>query len=131
MNLMRRICNMGVASIDNATPEEWDKAAKTSYKTSYGYDRGYTNGGLYYDGGLAEDNVNKPPHYNKGGVECIDAIEAMLTPEEFIGYLRGNTLKYRWRMRYKGKAIEDLDKAKWYDDKLSKYLKDNPDALGS
>ena len=128
---MRRICNMGVASIDNATPEEWDKAAKTSYKTSYGYDRGYTNGGLYYDGGLAEDNVNKPPHYNKGGVECIDAIEAMLTPEEFIGYLRGNTLKYRWRMRYKGKAIEDLDKAKWYDDKLSKYLKDNPDALGS
>ena len=35
---MRRICNMGVASIDNATPEEWDKAAKTSYKTSCGYD---------------------------------------------------------------------------------------------
>ena len=55
----------------------------------------------------------------------------MLTPEEFIGYLRGNTLKYRWRMRYKGKAIEDLDKAKWYDNKLSKYLRDNPDALGS
>lgn len=118
---------MGVASIDNASPEEWDKAAKKLY----GYDRGYTNGGLYYDGALAEDNVNKPPHYNKGDIECIDAIEAMLTPEEFIGYLRGNTLKYRWRMRYKGKAIEDLDKATWYDNKLSKYLRDNPDALGS
>ena len=77
------------------------------------------------------DYVNNPPHYNNGNIECIDAIEAMLTPEEFIGYLRGNTLKYRWRMRYKGKAIEDLDKAKWYDDKLSKYLKDNPNALGS
>jgi len=29
------------------------------------------------------DNVNHPPHYKKGSIECIDIIEAMLTPEEF------------------------------------------------
>ena len=28
---------------------------------------------------MAGDLVNHPPHYNKGDIECIDAIEAMLT----------------------------------------------------
>ena len=59
------------------------------------------------------DMVNSPPHYNQGGIECIDAIEAALTPEEFRGYLKGNALKYIWRERHKGGA-EDLDKAGWY-----------------
>ena len=47
------------------------------------------------------DLINNPEHYNQGGIECIDAIEAMLSEEEFIGYLRGNSQKYRWRFRYK------------------------------
>jgi hypothetical protein len=67
------------------------------------------------------DNVNNPPHYNKGGVECIEAIESMLTAEEFIGYLRGNSLKYRWRFRYKN-GVEDLYKANWYEDRLIKFI---------
>ena len=37
------------------------------------------------------DLVNSPEHYNQGSIECIDSIEAMLTREEFIGYLRGNS----------------------------------------
>lgn len=69
------------------------------------------------------DVVNSPSHYNKGGVECIQAIESMLTPEEFIGYLRGNSLKYRWRFRYKN-GIEDLYKARWYEDRLLKYIEE-------
>ena len=28
------------------------------------------------------DNVNKPPHYNHAGIECIEAIHAALHPEE-------------------------------------------------
>ena len=35
------------------------------------------------------DPVDKPMHYAAGSVECIDAIEAQLTPEEFRGYLKG------------------------------------------
>ena len=70
---------------------------------------------------LEKDMVNHPPHYNKGGIECIDAIEAMLTHEEFVGYLRGNSLKYRWRFRYKS-GIQDLDKAAWYESKLKQIL---------
>lgn len=59
------------------------------------------------------DMVNQPPHYTAGEIECIDAIEAALTPEEFRGYCKGNALKYTWRERLKG-GNESLDKAMWY-----------------
>jgi hypothetical protein len=56
--------------------------------------------------------LETPPHYTKGGIECIDAIRAALTPEEFRGFCKGNVLKYIWRERHKagyvdvGKAID-------------------------
>jgi len=64
-----------------------------------------------------KDMVNHPPHYNQHGVECIDAIKAT-TGDNFKDYLKGNIIKYLWRFDYKGKPIEDLQKAKWYLDKL-------------
>ena len=73
--------------------------------------------------GKMADKVNHPEHYNQGTIECIDAIEAMLSQEEFVGYLRGNSLKYRWRFRYKN-GIEDLRKAEWYERRLLKVLED-------
>lgn len=63
------------------------------------------------------DNVNSPNHYASQSIECIVAMEAMLTPEEFIGYLRGNIFKYQWRYKQKN-GIEDLKKAQWYQNKL-------------
>ncbi len=65
------------------------------------------------------DMVNNPPHYNKHGIECIEAIEAALTEEEFKGYIKGNVLKYTWRENYKNK-MEDLEKAAWYLNRLLK-----------
>ena len=62
------------------------------------------------------DNVNKPPHYNQSGIECIDAIQAA-TGDGFEYYLQGNIIKYLWRYRYKN-GIEDLKKAQWYLNKL-------------
>lgn len=70
---------------------------------------------------MKEDLVNNPKHYNQGEIECIDAIRAMLSDEEFIGYLRGNSLKYRWRFRYKN-GIQDLEKAEWYERRLKETL---------
>ena len=70
------------------------------------------------------DNVNRPQHYNNGDIECIDGIRAMLSQEEFVGYLRGNSLKYRWRYPYKN-GTEDLRKAAWYEDRLLKVLEQN------
>ena len=63
------------------------------------------------------DPVEKPIHYAASSVECIDAIEAQMTPEEFRGYLKGNVVKYLWRERKKG-GKESLKKAKWYLNKL-------------
>jgi len=64
-----------------------------------------------------DEMVNKPPHYTVGDVECIDAIEAALTHEEFRGYCKGNALKYIWRERYKGQG-ESIHKAIWYLNRL-------------
>jgi len=67
-----------------------------------------------------KDKVNNPPHYNTHGIECIQAIQASMSKEEFKGYLKGNVLKYIWRYTYKGKPLEDLKKAEWYLKKLMK-----------
>ena len=64
------------------------------------------------------DPVNRPAHYNQGGIECIEAIRAALTEEEFRGYLKGNALKYIWRERHKGNSQQDIKKAIWYLGKL-------------
>ena len=63
------------------------------------------------------NNVDSPSHYTQGGIECIDAIEEALTPEEFRGYCKGNAIKYIWRERHKN-GDEDLAKARWYLNRL-------------
>ena len=63
------------------------------------------------------DMVNNPPHYNQTGIECIHAISAA-TDNGFKYYLQGNVMKYLWRFDYKDKPLEDLQKAKWYLERL-------------
>ncbi len=71
---------------------------------------------------MSFDSVNKPAHYNQSGIECIAAIEASMSKEQFCGYLKGNIMKYMWRYEDKNK-IEDLKKAQWYLNKLiEKYV---------
>lgn len=64
-----------------------------------------------------DDRVNHPSHYTDGKIECIDAIEACMSKEAFMGYCKGNIIKYVWRYEHKG-GVESLKKAKWYLDKL-------------
>lgn len=64
------------------------------------------------------DEVNHPPHYTAGGIETIDFIQAKLTREEFIGYLKGNAIKYGSRLGKKGDAHIDAGKMAWYSMKL-------------
>lgn len=59
------------------------------------------------------DPIN-PGHYRAGEVECIDAIASALSPAEFRGYLRGQIIKYTWRLGLKGSAEVDAEKALWY-----------------
>lgn len=66
------------------------------------------------------DNVNHPPHYTNSDakcdcgrtIECIDIVRHM-------DFNLGNCIKYIWRNRMKGNALEDLKKARWYlDDEI-------------
>lgn len=73
------------------------------------------------------DNVNHPSHYTAGDIECIDAINASMSPDEYRGYLKGNVIKYLWRYRLKkGDPLEDIRKAQWYLTKLEKSLSNDP-----
>ena len=59
------------------------------------------------------DPIN-PDHYQRDGIECIDAIKAAvqnLTGDE--AYCTGNAIKYLWRWKEKG-GKTDLKKAMWY-----------------
>ena len=144
---------MAKASIDNVSPQEWDaynrrrinamkdpnnynengetdqesiNALDSKMETDvFEFDKPYNHQTEHIKNVSKQlkDNVNSPVHYNSGKVECIEAIEAMLTPDEYIGYLRGNSFKYRWRFRYKGKPVEDLQKADWYEARLEEFLK--------
>lgn len=67
------------------------------------------------------DAVNHPAHYNTGGIEVIDAIEAWGFG---TGFNRGNAIKYLARAGHKDGAdeLEDLKKALFYLEREVKRL---------
>lgn len=67
------------------------------------------------------DPVNSPLHYTAGRIECIDTIEASMTPQGFKGFLKGNCIKYLHRYENKN-GKEDLLKCQWYLEQLLSYL---------
>jgi len=74
----------------------------------------------------ANDPVSHPPHYTQGGIECIDAIAAALSPEGFQAFLRGQVIKYMWRAPHKENALQDTRKAIWYAERLASSLEAAP-----
>jgi len=66
------------------------------------------------------DMVNHPPHYTQGGIECIDALTAMISPYEDPNdaALTWQVVKYMWRHPFKSKPLEDLKKAQFYLNRL-------------
>lgn len=69
------------------------------------------------------DAIN-PDHYKQGGIECIEAMKASMTPEQFQGYLKGQVIKYLWRLGLKDSAVQDARKAAWYLDRMISELSD-------
>lgn len=66
------------------------------------------------------DAVNHPSHYTYGGIECIDAIHAVVNeiPNGICAWLTGQVIKYIWRWMHKDKPVEDLKKCRFYLDRL-------------
>ena len=117
-------------SINDATSSDWDKVRdnnallKTWQKAYFNDLQPWEDESL--EDSIArqdeEDMVGKPKHYNSGNIECIDAIEESMSSHAFKGYLKGNCMKYLWRYDYKGKQVEDLQKAGWYLNKLTEMV---------
>ena len=111
-------------SINNATPQDWDRLRKQAPAIEPTTVDDLME--VYVEMSQAElesyifaeeedvDAVNSPDHYNTGNIECIEAIEESMSSVAFKGYLKGNCMKYLWRYDYKGKQVEDLEKAGWY-----------------
>ena len=75
---------------------------------------------------MTKDNVNHPSHYNQGGIECIDALNAMVTgyPDPVGAVLAWQVVKYIWRHPFKANPVEDLKKARFYLDRLIQRVDD-------
>ena len=77
---------------------------------------------------LTGEDPTNPGYYTQGEVECIDAIKSALGREQFIGFLRGQVIKYHWRVGLKGvdsvTHAKDVRKAIWYAEKLAEELED-------
>ena len=121
-------------SIDDESPEAWNRInkwhrngpdqhplfpTKDEKMPEAKMTSSYTRQGYKFKTSWGDEDVNSPAHYaQQGDIECIDAMESMMSREEIIGYLRGNSFKYRWRFRKKGNAVKDLRKAQWYENRL-------------
>jgi len=66
-----------------------------------------------------------PAHYQKKDFEAIDIIQAVLTPEQFAGYMIGNQLKYLLRINDKDTPEMNHGKVNWYNSFLEELLKEN------
>lgn len=77
-----------------------------------------------------EDNkyeyVNSPSHYNNYSKEVIDMMVDLFGLNNTITFCEMNAFKYRMRMGTKlDQPIErDLEKERWYLDKMKKLKKD-------
>ena len=71
-------------------------------------------------------NVEHPAHYNKGNIECIDAMIAAFGKAEVATFCKINAFKYLWRAENKGKYKEDMEKAAWYTNKANELIAAHP-----
>ena len=72
--------------------------------------------------------IYKPSHYENLKLDPLDIMFNNFTREEYIGFLKGNILKYLLRYESKG-GVDDLLKCKSYLDMLIAVEKigDDPD----
>ncbi len=71
--------------------------------------------------------ISKPSHYNFFGEDTMPTLEKILGTEGYLGFLKGNALKYRFRAgKKKGNSIEqDIAKAVYYEDLYNNFTLEN------
>jgi hypothetical protein len=70
-----------------------------------------------FNGTTADDLQVGGQHYKDMGIQPWAVMEAVLTHDEFVGFLKGNVIKYA--MRQGKKDSDDANKARHYALKLA------------
>ena len=71
---------------------------------------------------IKDNDIEHPARYCKGGIECIDAIDAATCNLQGIeAFCTGNAIKYLYRWKKKN-GITDLRKCLWYVNHLIEKL---------
>ena len=105
-------------SIDNATSEEWTAVAEEWLKNLNQKKNSYTTI-------KADDAQIGGSHYKIMAVQPWCVMEAVLTRNEFIGFLKGNIIKYSMRHGLKPGSTDDAEKALHYMQKLTEVLNES------
>lgn len=71
-----------------------------------------------------QDDGNKlSAHYKINGLDPIGAFkQGLISKEEYVGFIKGNIIKYITRFEYKGQALDDLHKTQDYLNILIRYM---------
>ena len=114
---VRSFCtHTGSYTFDESRPCDWDIVELLGREVKIGNVLDFTDfesDAVVNEPAPVYDEVEHPEHYTSGGIECIEAIRAALTPEEFRGYCKGAMIKYIWRERLK-QGNTSIEKAVWY-----------------
>ena len=69
--------------------------------------------------------MSEPNYYSKNGLSPLKAYKmGLISYEEYIGFIKGNIIKYVVRCDKKGQGLSDLDKAMDYLLLLKKEMSD-------
>lgn len=78
----------------------------------------------------ANDRQVGADHYKTMPMQPWEVMEAVLTPEEFRGFLKGNIIKYAMRAGKK-EGSDDAGKAQHYKQKLAEVMAKTPECFGT
>ena len=68
---------------------------------------------------MIKEEINHPSRYGGDTVyECYRVLKNWVSKEEYRGFLHCNAIKYLCRLGKKDDVIQELQKSKWYIEKL-------------
>lgn len=76
--------------------------------------------------------IGEPDYYKSNGLSPLQAFnQGLISEEEYLGFLKGNIIKYVVRAGKKEDAVKDIDKAIDYCHHLKRYYLENPQKSAS
>ena len=71
---------------------------------------------------ILDGSAKSSLHYQKAAIQPIEYMQMVLTPDEFIGFLKGNIMKYTARCGHKDLPVKEAAKIEQYSTWLREAL---------